>query len=772
MRTAKRPAVWACCVWLCGASPVAAQTSSRILPANLLRDLPNGGNVFAVVETTEPEIVTDRFNSGGLNGGTPSRVGGLFSSWTQTRHRIGDVDVASAVDGTPLIFPRIAWWDSVAVSTTMTSPELDAPELTLSLRPRTGTARWTGDVEAVASRRPLIGSSPAHPPPIARLDAWTTASGVVSGPLTQRLKLAFGGAWSRSAVSERASAGRVNESTAAFAHITRAMSPTDTWSGLAIAERSTRESALHVQSTWARAPDAGLQWRVYGGYTHSNRVPLPLQVDVIERLTHGPVPAVVAHRARLERLWTAGVRLRSRPRGSRHGFAAGGDVSRAGVTEPPMDAHDVHETVDGRPARIWAYGRLRTGSRRVATTLSGHVDYHLSLTTRATLAAGARYEQVRGRAALGTSGISWNSVLPAARLTWELGTPLNLTLMTGVRRTANRLMLELLTVGDPASPAADVYRWDALTDARGPLVARVGPGTGGDARLSALDPDLHRSTIDEFAIGLSAKPRAGLTLAVSGVARQQSNLVGLVNAGLSPGAFREFTIRDDNADLVKPDDDQDLPVYDRLPSSFAQDRYLLTNHDDHASMGAVVLSAEASTPRLYLFIGATASAAVGPGASRGFRAIENDQDALGERTINPNAGTHVRGRLFADRAYTVKWTTVYRFPRDVRLGVIARYQDGQPFTRMVVVPDLNQGAEVIQAFPRGRSRFAFTGTLDVRLQKEIKLGHARLGLILDVYNVPGMRKETEEYVVTGPRFRESTAVQPPRAAHLGLRLSF
>ena len=53
----------------------------------------------------------------------------------------------------------------------------------------------------------------------------------------------------------------------------------------------------------------------------------------------------------------------------------------------------------------------------------------------------------------------------------------------------------------------------------------------------------------------------------------------------------------------------------------------------------------------------------------------------------------MRGRLFGDRAFTGKLTTVYRFPSSLTLGAIARYQDGQPFARLLVVPGLNQGPE-------------------------------------------------------------------------------
>ena len=119
-----------------------------------------------------------------------------------------------------------------------------------------------------------------------------------------------------------------------------------------------------------------------------------------------------------------------------------------------------------------------------------------------------------------------------------------------------------------------------------------------------------------------------------------------------------------------------------------------------------------------------------------------------------------------------EWTTLYRMPYDITFGAIARYQDGQPFSRMVVVRDLNQGAEAVRAYPSGGTRFTFTGTLDLRLQKGFRIGTTRLDVMLDAYNLLTRSNEVEEDVVTGPAFRTSTAIQPPHSVHLGLRMTF
>jgi hypothetical protein len=115
---------------------------------------------------------------------------------------------------------------------------------------------------------------------------------------------------------------------------------------------------------------------------------------------------------------------------------------------------------------------------------------------------------------------------------------------------------------------------------------------------------------------------------------------------------------------------------------------------------------------------------------------------------------------------------VYRFPSNTTLGAIARYQDGQPFARLLVVPGLSQGPELVRAFPNGESRFTFTGTLDVRAQKEFAVGGHRLAVVVDAYNLVNLAEEVEERVVKGPAYRTPTAIQPPRTVRVGARVTF
>ncbi|MQA31921.1 MAG: hypothetical protein GEU82_19155 [Luteitalea sp.] len=463
-----------------------------------------------------------------------------------------------------------------------------------------------------------------------------------------------------------------------------------------------------------------------------------------------------------------------------HTSELGVDVDRSLLRTSDQFTGSIGELVDGVPARAWAFTRPDAESDRHATTVAVFASDRIVLSPTLTLDAAIRFESMTGRADGATTGVRWRTWLPRAAIRWEFAENDRFTFVAGYRRAANRLNLNLLSVGDPAAPTATVTRWlsasplaPPIIDPRAIVVDRVGPGTGGDPGFSGIDPDLKRPYTDEYVVGLESQRRGWLRLGLTGIARREANLIGAVDLGVPIGSYSRIGIPDPGHDFGDAGDDQILPVYNRLPSSFGRNQYLLTNPGQQAATAfALTLTAEGSTDRLFLLFGATASAANGAAANRGYDPLENDQDALGELFTNPNAATHARGRLFNDRAFTIKWTTVYRFPGNVHFGAIARYQDGQPSARLVVAQALNQGGEAVRAFPNGGNRFTFTGTLDLRVQKPFTIGPMRLDAIVDLYNLVTRSNEVEEYVVTGPAFRTPTAIEPVPSMHIGVRLTF
>jgi len=200
---------------------------------------------------------------------------------------------------------------------------------------------------------------------------------------------------------------------------------------------------------------------------------------------------------------------------------------------------------------------------------------------------------------------------------------------------------------------------------------------------------------------------------------------------------------------------------------------VLTNQSgDPARSWSLELVARASAERFTLLAGGALTWARGPAAAVGALPSENDQDVIGSTFVDPNAATQARGQLFQDRSHVVKIAGVYRFPWRVRLGAIARYQDGQPFARLVLASNLTQGPTAVRAYANGGSAFTYTGTLDIRLQKAVTVGRAELTGVLDVYNLPNLANEVSENAVSGTTFRAPTILQPPRTAVVGVRVTF
>jgi hypothetical protein len=127
-----------------------------------------------------------------------------------------------------------------------------------------------------------------------------------------------------------------------------------------------------------------------------------------------------------------------------------------------------------------------------------------------------------------------------------------------------------------------------------------------------------------------------------------------------------------------------------------------------------------------------------------------------------------------DRAYTARLGLSFAVPLGFRLAGLAKYYDGQPFTRKIIVSGLNQGPFYIQSFPRGVARYEFNMTVDLRLEKEVSLGRAKGRVFLDGYNIFNWAMATEENEWTGPEFplRYATEVQPPRVFRIGISYEF
>ena len=306
--------------------------SASTFDADILRDLPLGDNIYALLETTQADVIADRFNSGGLNVGGPSRLDGFLSSWSQTSFRIGDRERLGSQRRRRAALSR---GDALAAPAGGHRADAGRHQYSWPRRhARTSPAfRADGPAPSAGSGRVAASSAGApddQPPPIARLEEY--ARGSAPGQRTDQQPR---GAcrWRRVGRLYEASAAnscrpRATPSPRASHTLTFAASPTREWRALGWVQRAERpfqewlsfqdpvgRDAATPPSTCSRPGRSGRRRAGAGGrsagFTQRSRAhEFGVPSVVMERISAGPVPAVVDEAAgRTTRRLAAGVRL-------------------------------------------------------------------------------------------------------------------------------------------------------------------------------------------------------------------------------------------------------------------------------------------------------------------------------------------------------------------------------------------------------------------------------------------------------------------------------
>ena len=162
-----------------------------------------------------------------------------------------------------------------------------------------------------------------------------------------------------------------------------------------------------------------------------------------------------------------------------------------------------------------------------------------------------------------------------------------------------------------------------------------------ERRLNTIADDLHPPPTREIRAALETRLTDRLVLRLGGTDRRQHDLIQPVNSAYRPANYSVTYVADPGLNSLGPDDDQMLPVFNRLPVSFGTDSYVLRNVDDNTAMdhGLDLVLERVFDGRWGMVIGATAHKSNGTGGNRGFRPDENDQGVLGEVFSDPNAST-------------------------------------------------------------------------------------------------------------------------------------
>lgn len=757
-------------------------------------DLPSSRSAYGWLETTAPQIISERFDSGGLTVGHTPRLGVHGTSAADTTFRFNGLDATSTLrPGTPMVLPDVVGASAIGATRLASDLSMNAPGPMIDWQPMSGSKRAIIAEGYFMAPRWAITPSTASALPIAQLKSMADGSLLVSGELKPNASSAMLSAhWATSDHLDRANPAVITSSQLSLVgNMAFKLTDADELQTTAVVQRVVDSTAVGqadrtdsygtAQLSWHRAAKGRASFTAAAGYQWTNTTPVAQTAISIDSAFDGAAfPAIFRPAGKENALrFAAGVSLTPRTMaGLTHHMTAGGSFDRSSMTPTLTSTSTLAEMVNGVAARAWRIDAPSTPASWNVSSAAVFANDRMG-SENAWIEVGLRAETLHASNG-GATSIAWTNLYPHAGFDF-FNKSTGLGIFGTYTRAGARLPAMALAFGDVNAPTARVYRWidtngngvldGAEATGASSLIARVGPGAANG--LTALDANLKRPVIDLFMGGIRFDTEH-VALSATAIARKEKQFVRAIADG--GAAYTTVTQPDPGADFTHPSDDQILAAYSRTTASFGLDHYTLTNP---ASIGegstyTLDITAQFRSRRARLAFSAAAVKAMGDAANRGFRVDENDPGLIGEVPSDPNATSFAAGaRSFFDRGYVGKIVASFILPAETTLGIVTRYQDGQPFSRLAVFSNLNQGPEVVAGYANGRpTRFTYIATTDVRLQKSFGFGSGTLAVIVDGFNVFNIGREVEEYVLTNSNFRRVTAIEPPRTLRLGVRLVF
>jgi hypothetical protein len=324
-----------------------------------------------------------------------------------------------------------------------------------------------------------------------------------------------------------------------------------------------------------------------------------------------------------------------------------------------------------------------------------------------------------------------------------------------------------------------IYTWndtnaDAVFQAEelGHLLRREGP------LYAAISPEIQRPYTNEFTISYSVIFGSSWEFYLGGFYRGTRKLIRLLNSGVTFNDYEPLYYTDAGDDREPFNyDDLLFTIYNQKPDTLGQDFFLLNNIEQDTRntsyFGFDLNLIKRFGSKFTFFLSLTATQAEGS-TNPGNTEWENDDGVLGSLFYNPNTLINAEGRVRFDRAYTGRLGFIYAAPWGIKIGCLIKYYDGQPFARKIIIEGMNQGPFYIQAHPRGKARYEYNRTIDIRLEKTIRIKQTQLRIMADGFNITNRGLATEENEWTRPEFplRFATEIQSPRVFRIGLAYDF
>ncbi len=408
----------------------------------------------------------------------------------------------------------------------------------------------------------------------------------------------------------------------------------------------------------------------------------------------------------------------------------------------------------------------------------------------------------------GSGGFAWNTLSPRLGLAYSWGDSQRTVLRASYASFVSRLIPELISRVSPLAPSAVTLGFTDLDgnsriDDEDPVhvvdhqgVDLSPPNSSRTVSSNLTDPVLDPEHTDELRVGLERQLGSNMELRLEVVSRQLSDVMELRRLVRDEsGTVRVARARDYALDSIYtgflPDGQPfATPVYSLKPGITATGGNLLANGDRSQRYQAVILGFERRLSNRAMLRSHVTWSDWRWHLGSDFRQFDDPTD--GALQGSPDAGVNLADnngdivaaqadgenrRLFLNSRWSFNLYGLYQVapnhPWGFQCALNLSGRQGYPVPYSIVATAADRSLRQVQVTPKSDAfRLEDVYTVDLRLEKDVRLGPLRATLSLDGFNLLNAGYVLErEPQLNSPQANAARQTLSPRVFRLGVRLA-
>jgi len=719
------------------------------LDTSQLQGVPTARDVWSLLQNMAPQVVLDREDVGGSEGGLQAVFATHGSTWHQNTYALNGVNVTdpSATGASGFYFDYDSFQD-VQISTAQHPADVGTPGVYFNQVTKSGTDKFHGGSAYYFENSSTVGNNLTQElkdqgvtsgSSINLFSDWTAQLG---GPLI-RDKVRFFTSWRDWRIHRNVVNFPESENTDLFSWLVNAtyqVNPKNQITGLATRQTYLKpnrnaDALIAPQATWIEDDIFRIYQGRYNSQITNNALfdarlsylkidfPLKFQPDVTgpntTELSTGFQCCAAAQAFQFYRSRTSAEFSLSYFKrewlGANHDIKGGYQFFR-GFARTGTDVLEsvTQNLLDGDGSTVTQYNTPLLSE----DTFTGHVLFlqdNVQATDRLTLNLGIRYENNHGFLPAQSSPpgrftgprsfdeqdlIHWNTTAARLGAVYDVFGTHKFAIKGGYARYYHAIGTGLVDVSNQNGLGGTTFAWNDANHNRnwdpgeeGKLLSTFG------GSITSVDPDLKQPHTDEGSFGVEFEAPKKVRVSAMYIGRRGRDLVAVVETGVpqGPAGFTPVTALDPGPDgTAGTSDDRQITVFNQVASTLGQNKQLETNPPLFTTgfKGFEITAQRRFADRWQFLTSYSVSKDNLSTAGIGVGAFSGEEEGAGTSSafLSPNGKiNNTSGPSFFDRTHILKMDGTYEITElGMTVAAVLKVQTGTPYGRTLTVDsDIN-----------------------------------------------------------------------------------